>query len=308
MNPWGILPQEVDLRPKVDNVDDQGQFGACVWNSNTKNVEVLYERDGQPGLELSRLYGYNWTRIITNTLGQEGSSPAVAAMVWQTKGCCLESSFAYTDANEKIQPPASLDVEAALYKIKTYEALPQVVAMNRDWIMHHLAQGKPVSVSFPVTGDFQNAAGAITNWRLTTWNPNAPPSGAQGWHDVVFIGYSIPAQCFLVQNSWGPGWADGGFFGFPFVLFDQLWNPMGSTAFAFTGLNVAIHPVDNYYAVQPKAIFGWYRKFWRFDVLDENDPAVLWWARRPDTTYHLWLTAYGERINAVLAAELAAHP
>ena len=70
------------------------------------------------------------------------------------------------------------------------------------------------------------------NWKTHDWD-NKSPSG--GGHAVVIIGYDDATQRFLVQNSWGPNWADGGFFGFPYQYFGDWTVVQGAyTAIDFT--------------------------------------------------------------------------
>jgi len=33
-----------------------------------------------------------------------------------------------------------------------------------------------------------------------------------GYHAVCVVGYSERDQCWIVKNSWGPGWGDAGWF------------------------------------------------------------------------------------------------
>lgn len=242
-----ILPSSVDLRPQVSSVDAQGSYGTCVPFAKLKGLSVLYERDGKK-VDLSEPYLYHYARKLANTLNQEGSSPELANVVLKTRGCCLDASFPYTPENLAMVPPASLDWEAALYKITSYATM-NWFQDPMYWVKKHLAEGKPVNVMIHISGDFDEKAGLATNWRETDWTPSAV---TRGDHEVVIIGYDDAAQRFLLQNSWGPGWADGGFFGMTYANF---MNPFcASLVDCITGFNGVLHP-----APYPKGqIVEWY--------------------------------------------------
>jgi hypothetical protein len=62
-------------------------------------------------------------------------------------------------------------------------------------------------------------------------------------HAVACIGYDDDSQRFLCENSWGPKWGDGGFFGIPYEYFSAK---SVLQAFAFTKLPVDFVPVPEY--------------------------------------------------------------
>ena len=56
-----------------------------------------------------------------------------------------------------------------------------------------------------------------------------PQPGEQGLggHEVLCLGYDLPKQLALMQNSWGSGWGQRGYFWIPFAVIDapdtDLW-------------------------------------------------------------------------------------
>jgi C1A family cysteine protease len=51
-----------------------------------------------------------------------------------------------------------------------------------------------------------------------------------GGHAVLAMGYDDAKRVFLVRNSWGPAWGDGGYFYMPYAyllddnLSDDFWT------------------------------------------------------------------------------------
>ena len=217
-----MMPASVDLRPLVNEVPpvDQLQYGTCTTFGMLEAQEIQYERKGLVIPKLSHAYLYNWEQILEGILGQEGVKLiSDTAKIMQTRGCCLESSYPYVATNLGVQPPASLDAEAAQYKI-----------VSSDYTFNTkrcIARGKPVAICFQVMQDFMNAWNTIRDWRKFEWRyETALDNPFVGGHCVVIIGYDdavVNADGtlgkWLVQNSWGPNGGDGGFFGIPYSYF-----------------------------------------------------------------------------------------
>jgi C1A family cysteine protease len=49
----------------------------------------------------------------------------------------------------------------------------------------------------------------------------------EGGHEVLCLGYDLPKQLALIQNSWGDGWGQRGYFWMPFEVISSpdtdLW-------------------------------------------------------------------------------------
>jgi len=247
----GILPAAADLRPAVDFVFDQGNIGSCVANALARLIGVIYERATGFDPQFSRLYLNFWDRAIANALGTDGALPVNALIVAQTRGICLDATYPYVPANENTQPPANCDVEAAKYKITGYETCPDAGNMTTllAWIKNCIANGSPVAYSFGVTQSFMDDAGACKNWHKTSWS-NAPSSSNPllGGHENFFIGWDDDSQRVLGENSWGPEWGDGGFYGFPYA-----WLSCLSTVYAVTSCQVPLVPIPYSFALSPQS-------------------------------------------------------
>lgn len=206
-------PPSVDLRPQVDSVEDQGQEPECMGFGNTEAVEIMHERAGNPDLQLSPDYLYYYAQLAEKRVGTEGVRDMQdIANVLLNRGCCLLSSWGFTPDHYAQQPPASLDAEAAQYKIKSATRLDMFCPQDQRIakIKKAVAQGYAVPIAQVLTMDFCNAHGPWReqkiDWHSTLANPGI------GTHCTVVIGYDDATNGLLAQNSWGPNWGDGGFY------------------------------------------------------------------------------------------------
>lgn len=94
-------------------------------------------------------------------------------------------------------------------------------------IKNSVAQGIPVLLTMAVFDGFEKVHGT---WAAHSWDTSTPVLGS---HEVLVIGYDDVCKRLLIENSWGPTWGDGGFFGMPYEmvnnkeLVQELWilNP-----------------------------------------------------------------------------------
>lgn len=224
------LPQEVDLMPDVVEVEDQKYYNSCTANAGCSALELMYNKRGRV-YDFSRLFLYYYVRQLGNILGDNGAYPRDIAKALRNYGVCPEDSWGYVDANLDTPPPAEVQAEAAPFRIASYE---QLVGNKLLQIKAAVAQGIPVLMAMKVHGGFFSLKGV---WKSHSWNNvTSSTNPLEGYHEVLVIGYDDVTQRILVQNSWGPAWGDGGFFGMPYgiVLSDtvtELWivNPNYNT-------------------------------------------------------------------------------
>ena len=75
-----------------------------------------------------------------------------------------------------------------------------------------LAAGYPFVFGFTVLSSFETQEVADTGVMPM------PADGDKqlGGHAVCCVGYDDDKQCFVVRNSWGSSWGDGGYFYMPY--------------------------------------------------------------------------------------------
>jgi C1A family cysteine protease len=204
----GGLPiaPEVDPRPHMPPVFDQGQLGSCTANATAACFQYDSIADGKDCGVLSRLWIYYFERSIEHTLNQ-GDCGAMGhdAFTVAKHGIPDESRYPYAIPQFEAKPP---DVEPRAYTLhREVRAVPQIGAS----IQQVLSNKQTVAFGFTVYESFED------HWSEPGVMP-APQPGEEvlGGHEVLIVGYlkSHPAYA-LVRNSWGSGWGLGGYFLFP---------------------------------------------------------------------------------------------
>jgi hypothetical protein len=106
-------------------------------------------------------------------------------------------------------------------------------------LKHLLAMGCPVILELKLTPDIDRLSDK-KNWR--THSISTDTSSSRGQHYVVIVGFDDTAQRWLAENSWGPDWGDGGFFGIPYQSLQSLTESLQH----FNVLPINYVPVEGY--------------------------------------------------------------
>ena len=225
-----ILPHQyassIDLMPNVYEVEDQGSIGSCVANGVASQCEWLAKLAGAPQ-DLSRLFLYTATLEFEDRTGEEGLAPRDAYSVAHKYGICAEAAYPYDISKAGVNPPESAYQAANATKMRRYESVVSNTRIQQVYepedriniVMAALNEGMPVGIAMTVTDSISHMKGP---WQTQDYTGFAA-SGAQsiGGHYVVIIGYDDSVGRFLVQNSWGTAWGDGGFGGFPYSIVSE---------------------------------------------------------------------------------------
>lgn len=203
----------------VPNVKTQGNIESCIANAFATMYEAIMDRNvkGIAGRNFvpSRLYLYFWLRNFAARHNQNGGYMPDAIEVLQNKGVCSEASWPYDISKQNIQPPNSCDVEAERWAVHDCQnlALNTQRKYSTDFtltnIKHALASGRPVVMAMPFSRSIE-ALSTQKNWRTHAGDPYINTLYS---HAVCVIGYDDSVGRLLIQNSYGPEWGDGGFFG-----------------------------------------------------------------------------------------------
>jgi hypothetical protein len=220
----GFAPS-LDLLPDVEEVEDQADYGTCVANGSLSQCEMLAKRHGV-STDLSRMFVYANGRAITGLPPEQpGMIPRDAMKALYRYGAPIETAWPYLPEYQHTIAPDGVFQLADATKVRRYEAvvvswlfgsLEQPEKIMR--IKAALDEGLSVGIAMTVTQSIYGLAGPwrTHQYKLLNQSPIA------GGHYMVIIGYDDSVGMWLVQNSWGPGWGDGGFCGLPYAIVDEM--------------------------------------------------------------------------------------
>lgn len=192
---------EVDPRPMMPPIYDQGQLGSCTANAVAGAMQYDLHLDGEP-LNLhrpSRLMLYYMERMIEGSLGQgdTGAFGRDGFKALSKYGWVPEREWRYDINKYAVDPPAPLWSEAATRLLtKPYAVVPQT---EQD-IKAALSNNQTVAFGFTVYESFEYQE------TLDTGIVPMPSRNESqlGGHEVLLVGYLAEQPDYaLVRNSWG---------------------------------------------------------------------------------------------------------
>ncbi len=221
------------MRPEVTNVYDQGQLGSCT--ANAALGAIIFTEDEETGKArppMSRLFTYYYTRKLQGTVGYD--SGATLRGVFKSLnlyGYCFEKLWPYDIAKFKAKPPMAVGTDAKKHCLRVnvdYQLVPQTEVALKTMLAAH----NPIAFGFSVYESFMSQVVAKTG----VVPMPAKNESMVGGHAVLLVGYDDDKQCYLVLNSWGKKWGDGGFFYLPYKyvhnknLASDFWTATGTPA------------------------------------------------------------------------------
>jgi C1A family cysteine protease len=228
------LAGNVDLR-KIwkEPCYDQGQLGSCTGNAIAGAIEFALAKEGSNAFTPSRLFIYYNERVIEGTVASDSGAQirdgmkSVAGVGYcgedagsPPAGCPADSIWPYDISKFAVQPPQACYDCAANHKVGSYLSIAQNLADMKGC----LSERFPFVFGFTVYESFEDMT--------SPWIVPMPQQGETvvGGHAVLAMGYDDTKQVFIVRNSWGPDWGDGGYFYMPYAyllddnLSDDFWT------------------------------------------------------------------------------------
>lgn len=243
-DPGVPLPRGVDLRQYCTPVENQGAFSSCTAQAVCGALEMRDPTDW------SRLFNYRLSRLILgDTFASiDGGSSLRAALKAARMGTPPENLWPYS-MPPSADPPPIVVAEAAKHQAGEYRRIDGIWKSHP--VAYAIASGLPVLVSMRIGERFQGLGRGEACPPVGGGNPALP-----GLHAVLLVGYR-PGE-ILVRNSWGTGWADGGYGWISASAVDQdamdIW-----VLDSFKGIG----------SVGPNRVHRWFRD-WAF----ANQPSV----------------------------------
>jgi hypothetical protein len=208
----------------VGLVRDQGQVGSCQSQAAAAILDTAARRAGRPQLFGSAMHLFvNFQDRSFGTLNAKLERNITAEAVWPyygPKACAFESddargycaAYYHTDGRSGFLLPEALAERGTAERWPAFQITGvELIEVARDLnaIAGMVASGEPVFI----------AVHMAQNWMSSDFRGSVlpPPMGAGGPHGMVLRGYRYGpyGREWLVQNSWGTSWGEGGFVWMP---------------------------------------------------------------------------------------------
>jgi hypothetical protein len=205
----GGLPASVDLRAAWWKVGDQGATGSCVgWGVGDSVVRWHFVKLGR--MDAKDLVSVRFIWMASKETDQfqsrpstfiegDGTSIKSALDIVRKYGTVLDPVLPFRTGRLYQGDANSFYATAAGLKINAYFNLGRNLNSWRQW----LANIGPIVTRLNVDDTWDHATS--THGNLDAYHPHT----ARGGHAVAFVGYT--PDRFIVRNSWGENWGDGGF-------------------------------------------------------------------------------------------------
>ena len=202
------LPASMDLRTYAMTPANQGQIQSCTtWAVNYGMLGWYAKHSGMSDQVFAPMYSY--AQLVKGNPNQ-GTRAQDVLNIAMKQGVDTAADYGSGWASDyTTQPSQAQHDNASRFKISGWRDLfvnlstsgataDEVYSMKSQ-----LAAGFPVAIAMNVYDSLFRSPGSSTY----TDDPSAKFSGR---HEVLAVGYD--SNGLLIQNSWGTGWGDGGFF------------------------------------------------------------------------------------------------
>lgn len=218
------LPAQVDLRRYMPPPGNQGRQNSCIaWSlayGMLSYMQAAHEErspvDADGRMDSTRTFSpafpYNLTKVDFDTSDATclGSNFDKVFSVMMEQGSCTWAQMPYDPAPDGCfqQVPA----RAADHARRGLLTGPlRVDPGNEDQLRYHLANGTPVAFAMGIDTSFMyGGVRAARSGQPWSWHPNCPVP-MTGSHAMLIVGYDQADRTYLVMNSWGPRWGEGGY-------------------------------------------------------------------------------------------------
>ena len=209
-------PREIDLRADLTPIENQEQLDSCTANALAGAYEYLQRRATRQERRVSRLFIYYTARVLERDPTDDGITIRDGVHAMRAHGACAESTWPYREAAVLEEPPARAFEEAKAHTL--HEA--HRVHIRLDAMRACLAAGYPFVFGLKLFASF-SAGGDHGRVPMpgVDGERRDPPAGG---HTMLGVGYRDEERIFIVRNSWGKHWGEGGYC---FLPYDYVTSP-----------------------------------------------------------------------------------
>lgn len=203
------IPSSVDLREPWWKIGDQKSTGSCVgWATADSVLRWHFVNVGCLDKDLRLSPRFIWMAAKetdqfvsrpTTFIETDGTSLKAALDIARKFGVVLNSILPFSSGKLYQGEAKTFYAIAAQMKIASYFNLGNDPGHWREWLAVH----GPILTRLNVDATWNNAT--ATNGKLAIYQPGT----TRGGHAVALVGYT--QDYFIVRNSWGTSWGDGGF-------------------------------------------------------------------------------------------------
>jgi len=211
------LPPMVDLRPQDHfPIYEQGSIGSCTANALGAAYHFAQVSQGYTDFVPSRLFiYYNERRLEGHVHSDSGSSLRSGVKSLCGYGVCDEGTWPYIESKLTMQPSEQAYREAMEHQVFEYARVPHSIKDMRAV----LSAGFPFAFGMILYNSFMMNPLVAATGRVMM--PMGCCDSAQGGHAVLAVGYDDDREVFIVRNSWGSSWGDGGYFYLPYEYMES---------------------------------------------------------------------------------------
>jgi hypothetical protein len=206
------IPASKDLRGTWWKIGNQGGSGSCVgWATADSVLRWHFTKSGR--LKGHERLSPRFTWMASKETDQFTSQPTTFIEVAGTSlKSALDVARRYGAVRESVLPfsgklfageAKAFYARAAQFKISSYFNLTLRRSSDIEEWRRWIATKGPILTRLDVDRTWDEADENAGN--LDTYRPET----ARGGHAVALVGYT--PDRFIVRNSWGTGWGDGGF-------------------------------------------------------------------------------------------------
>ena len=215
----------VDLRPTCPKpIYNQKSLGSCTGQAVGFGYHFEELKQGlKDAFMPSRLFIYYNERFSDGTVNEDaGSEIRTGIKTIAKEGVCPETMWPYVISKFRNKPTEACYTEALKHRAIKYMRVDQDLVHLKAC----LSEGYPIVFGFNVFESFESDEVAKTGKVPMP----LPKEKNIGGHAVVIVGYDDEQQVFIVRNSWGEDWGDGGYFYMPYAyvtdnkLCDDFWT------------------------------------------------------------------------------------
>ena len=197
-----------DMRPNLLPVRDQGEQGSCFAMSTACMKEYQEERDYGLDEYLSPQFFYDqrFNRYDERADNDEGMYGRNVMKLLAKVGICTEAEYPYGVPILRTDVPPHIYESASKHKVAGYAAVRTLNALKKSLVFNG-----PCLIGFPVY-----------NYGGRMWRPEFEGQPMKGGHAMAVVGYT--EDSFIIRNSWGGNWGDGGYCYYPFEDWGAHWE------------------------------------------------------------------------------------